>query len=330
MIFDTNILTVWHFVLLLGMFIGMYALLFMVIRKRPVAWRVFATGRPIYYAGWLLALLVMIPAALLLYGTPLLWGLVGSVLMIVLIGRLDEDRSISVRRQLLWQAAIAGWAVYFGWAIPHISNPFGEGVIILSIGGILAFVWLLICMNAMNFLDGADGLASLVGMIAFGALAGISLLPATQDTVTLAFSFIALGALLAFFLWNAPPARVYLGTSGSWFLGLFLGMTAIIGGGKIATAFIVLALPVLDALFVILYRMIKRRNPTKGDTTSHIHHRLLAAHIHPWGILLIVGGITSLLGVVAVVTPTNMKIVTLIVFACIFFLSRAFTMRTAQ
>ncbi len=327
MIFDLSIVSPWHLGLLLGVFVAMHVLLHVLIRRKPVSWRVYSTGKPIYFAGWLLALFIMIPASFVLHDMRLAIGLIGATIMIILIGRLDEDRNISVGRQLFWQALIAGWAVYFGWVIPYISNPIGSGIIVISMGGVAAFVWLLLCMNAMNFLDGTDGLATLVGIIAFIALAGISLLPATQDPITLILSLIAVGALLAFFLWNAPSARVYLGTSGSWFLGLFLGMTAIIGGGKIATALIVLALPVLDALFVVIYRMLKKKNPTKGDRTSHIHHRLLSSRISPWGILLIVGGMTAILGTVGVIVPTHSKLIVLAVFACIFFLGRALTMK---
>lgn len=330
MIFDFAILSSWQLGLLLGVFVAMHVLLQVLIKKKPVSWRVHSTGKPIYYAGWLLALFVMIPSAVLLNNTRLAVGLIGATIMIILIGRLDEDRNISVGRQLFWQALIASWAVYFGWTIPYISNPVGSGIIVLSMGGIAAFCWFLLCMNAMNFLDGTDGLAVLVGMIAFIALAGISLLPATQDPVTLFLSLIAVGALLGFFLWNVPPARVYLGTSGSWFLGLFLGMTAIVGGGKIATALIVLALPVLDALFVILYRIFLRKNPTKGDRTSHIHHRLLSSRISPWGILLLVGGVTAVLGIAGVILPTHSKLIVLVAFACIFFLGRILTLKRAR
>jgi len=327
MIFDTTIITPWHFALLLGVFVGMYAVINQIIKQRFVAFRVYSTGKPIYYMGWLLALFIAIPAAILLHDARLAWGLIGATIMIILIGRLDEDKALSVNKQLFWQSCIALWAVYFGWVIPYISNPFGSGVIMLGVGGALAFIWLMMCMNTMNFLDGTDGLATGVGIIACIALAGISLLPATQDSRTFVLSFIAIGALLAFFLWNAPPARVYLGTSGSWFLGLFIGMTAIIGGGKIATALIVLAIPVFDALFVVLYRLWEKKNPTKGDTTSHIHHTLQQMHISPWGILVILGSITAMLGVVAVTAPTTSKIIALGIFGCIFFVSRAITMR---
>lgn len=327
MILDIKMVSPWHLSALLGMFIAMYSAAGFLVGRKVVAWRVHSTGRPIYYAGWILALLITAAASIAIRNVELVWGLAGSAIMIILIGRLDEDKSIPVPRQLFWQALIALWAVYFGWTIPYVSNPFGEGVIMIAYGGFAAFLWLVLCMNAMNFLDGTDGLASAVGVIAFASLAGISLLPATQDPLTLILSLVALGALTAFFLWNVPPARVYLGTSGSWFLGMFLGMTAMIGGGKIATALIVLALPVLDALFVIFYRVMKKRYPWKGDTTSHIHHRLRAWGISPWGILLFLGFITALLGVVAVIAPTHIKLAALVLFAGIFFVSRAMSMR---
>lgn len=325
--FDTSIISPWHLAALLGVFIGVYAILSTLIRRRPVAWRVYSTGKPLYYAGWIAALCITAAASLVLEDKNLLWGLLGAVCMIVLIGRLDEEKNISPYRQLFWQACIAAWAVYFGWTFSHISDPINGGVMAISFGGLAAFVWFLFCMNAINFLDGTDGLATLTGIIACIALAGISLLPATQDTTTLALSFVGIGGLAAFFLWNAPPARVYLGTSGSWFLGLFLAMTAIIGGGKIATAMIVLAIPVLDALFVIVSRIMRKKAPWKGDGKSHIHHRLQAFGFSSWGILLALGFVTCALALVAVLASTQIKIIALAVFAVLFFAGRMVTMK---
>ncbi len=325
--FDTSIVSPWHLAALLGVFIGVYAIISTIVRMRPVSWRVYSTGKPLYYAGWIAALCITAAASFVLEDRNLLWGLLGAVCIIVLIGRLDEEKKISPYRQLFWQSCIAAWAIYFGWTFSHISDPINGGVMIISFGGIAAFLWFLLCMNAINFLDGTDGLATLVGIIACIALAGISLLPATQDSATLALSLIGIGGLAAFFLWNAPPARAYLGTSGSWFLGLFLAMTAIIGGGKIATAIIVLAIPVLDALFVICYRMIRKKMPWKGDGKSHIHHQLQAFGVSPWGILLILGGITCALAAVAVLASTYVKILVLAAFAILFFTGRAITMK---
>ncbi len=329
MAFDTSIVSVWHLGALLGMFVAIYGIISAMIRVRPASWRVYATGKPLYYAGWVMALCIAALAVFVLKDRNLVLGLVGATCLIVLIGRLDEEKKLSPYRQLFWQMCIAGWAVYFGWEISHVSDPVHGGVLLVPLGGMAAFVWFLLCMNAMNFLDGADGLAVFVGMVACMALAGISMLPATQDATTLALASVGLGGLTAFFLWNAPPARVYLGTSGSWFVGMFLAMTAIIGGGKIATAMIVLAIPVLDALFVVAYRIFRKRAPWKGDRESHIHHRLKARGASSWGMLLLLGGITCALGIVSIMMPTGTKLMILAVFAAIFLAGRVLMMRQA-
>ena len=328
MIFDTSILSPVYLGLGLGMFVVTYALLHAVVTKKPISWRVRATGKPLYWAGWMLAFLISISVATLLHDKYLVVGLLGATLIAILIGRLDEERPLSAGRQLFWQLLIAGWAVYMGWTIPYITNPFGDGVIMLfGWGSLGAFLWIILCMNAMNFLDGTDGLATLTGLIAAITLAAISLLPATQDTRTLTISLIAAGGLAAFFLWNAPPARIYLGTSGSWFVGLIIALISTIGGGKIETAFVVLAIPILDALFVLIHRALSGKLPWKGDRVRHIHHRLQDAGVSPWGILMIGGVVTVILGYVGVIAPTHIKLLVLVVGMLVFFSVRFKTMK---
>ncbi|OGY31013.1 MAG: hypothetical protein A3C02_02180 [Candidatus Andersenbacteria bacterium RIFCSPHIGHO2_02_FULL_45_11] len=326
---DFAIVQTWHLGAMLAMFVITYGLLHILIARKPVSWRVHTTGKPIYYAGWILAIAITIPAAIFLQDMSLAVGLLGAVFIIGIVGRLDEERKLSARRQLFWQMIIAAWAVWWGWSILHITNPFGEGVLVLPamIGSVAAFIWFIVVMNAMNFLDGTDGLASLVALITCVALVGVSLLPETQDARTLLLALIAAGGIGAFFLWNAPSARVYLGTSGSWFLGLILGMIAIIGGGKIATVLIVLALPLIDALFVIVHRIASGKPPWVGDTKRHLHHKLRDAGVSRWGILALAGILTAVLGYVGVAAPTHIKIIVLAVALVLFFVTRFKTMR---
>lgn len=329
MMFDFAVLKVWHLWAMLGMFIATYGILHGIVVRKPVALRVHATGKPVYYAGWILALGIAIPSAIAIANIQLAVGLIGAVAMIVSIGRLDEERKLSPQRQLFWQSVIAIWLIWWGWTIPHITNPFAVGVIVLPaiIGSIAACVWLVTMMNAMNFLDGTDGLASLVSLITCVVLVAVSLLPATQDSVTLTLAIISLGALGAFLLWNVPPARMYLGTSGSWFLGLMIGIIAIIGGGKIATALTVLALPLIDALFVVVHRILSGKAPWVGDTKRHVHHWLKDAGIGQWGILVIIGSMTAMLGYIGVAAPTHIKILVLFIVIIVFFVTRFTTMR---
>lgn len=327
MTFDYAIVQAWHFPAMLAMFVITYTILHAIIIKKPLAWRVYATGKPIYYSGWILALLMTAVSATVIRDIQLFIGLAGSAVMIILIGRLDEERTMSAGKQLFWQMLIALWAVWWGWSIIHITNPFADGVITIPgiLGSIGAFIWFMMLMNAMNFLDGTDGLSSLVAIIALIALAAISLLPATQDATTLTLSLTSLGILGAFFVWNAPPARMYLGTAGSWFIGMMLAMIAIIGGGKMATVFIVLAIPLVDALVVIIHRITSGHAPWVGDK-RHVHHRLASAGVGQWGILFLAALCTAALGYVGVAASTTMKIIVLVCAAIIFAVTRFRTM----
>lgn len=296
--------------------VGVYVLL----RISPRQFRV-ARKPVVYYAGWIIACVIAVASVWMLRSWTLSIGLVVATALILRAGRMDEIKKKSALWQLIVQAGIAGVVVIAGWTIPHITNIFHAGVWELGalVGGALAFVWVIACMNAINFLDGTDGLAPAVGSVAFLALAGISLLPVTQDSVTFGLSIIGFSAMISFFFWNAPPAKIYLGTTGSWFLGLYIALTAMIGGGKIVTTLIVLAIPILDALFVIAHRIYMKKSPWHGDAVSHLHHRLARAGVSKWNIVILVSIITSILGYISVAMPTRFKILAFIIVALLFF-----------
>lgn len=229
---------------------------------------------------------------------PLRLGLISAAVLTLILGTLDDRKNLSPAAQLISQILIVAVAVTSGWSIPYVTNPAGSGVIHLNImlGTLLAALWLIFLINAVNWLDGSDGLAGSVGVVAFFTLIAVSLLPATQDTRTLNLALIGLGALAAFLIWNWPPAKVYLGTAGSWWLGLYLGLVAISGRGKIAITLLVLALPLLDALYVIVKRLIANQPPWRGDTVSHFHHRLRSRGMSPPAICLIAIVLSATLG----------------------------------
>jgi UDP-N-acetylmuramyl pentapeptide phosphotransferase/UDP-N-acetylglucosamine-1-phosphate transferase len=204
--------------------------------------------------------------------------------------------------------------------ITHVSDPVGTGVFqltgvnsLMTVVALTATVaWLILLMNAMNWIDGSDGLAGGVGFIALASLALISLLPQTQDPITFSLAVIGAGSIAGFLIWNAPPARVYLGTVGSWWLGLYIGLVAIIGGGKVATALLVLALPVIDASWVIVQRALARQSLWRGDT-RHLHHRLLAAGYSPRIVFSGALTLSGALGLAAVTLQTQHKLIALVI-----------------
>ena len=136
----------------------------------------------------------------------------------------------------------------------------------------LAVFWIVAMMNAINLLDTMDGLAGGVGAIASGVLFLRTLWfgQASIAVIPLALG----GACVGFLTRNWPPARVFLGSSGALFLGYMLGVVTVVGGVKIGTAFLVLAVPILDVAWVAYRRVAQRRSPLRGGDAEHLPHRL--------------------------------------------------------
>lgn len=324
--FDTYIVTNddfwWALLSFSAVFIGLQVLW----RVQPIALRVPRT-KNIYYGGAWLALVAAVAVALTVNNIRLAAGLIIATGVLLRVARADEKKSLPPWQQLIAQVAIALMVTLSGWAIPHISNPFGTDVLTLSqpiitslftLGSLITLIWLVLLMNTVNWLDGSDGLAASVSLVALATLAAVSLLPQTQDHLTLQLSLLGIGVVAAFLVWNWYPARFHLGTTGSWFLGLYIGLVAIVGGGKIATTLLVFAIPVLDVAAVIVSRLRRGQAPWQGDRVHHLHFRLRARSLNPSHIALLLTGITVLLGIAALVLQTYQKIVAFSSAAIIF------------
>jgi UDP-N-acetylmuramyl pentapeptide phosphotransferase/UDP-N-acetylglucosamine-1-phosphate transferase len=198
---------------------------------------------------------------------------------------------------LLWQIGAALLVVLPSVFIPGGANPTdppgtvhydqGAGVLTTSVqspfGGIIelplalgvgfTIVWLVGVTNAINWIDGLDGLAAGVTVVACAVLFVIT--GPVLGQYTLSYLPLALGAAtLGFLPYNFHPARIFMGDSGAMFLGFTLAIMSIIGGAKLATALLVLGVPMLDAAFLIIYRLMRGRSPMAADR-RHLHHRLL-------------------------------------------------------
>lgn len=323
-VLDTSIITSNHLIHFGATFIAVYGILWVLLRSRVPLLRSVTTQPNVYYAGSIVLGAVALAAYWMIQDPWLRAGLLGASFLTLLIGTIDENRPLTASTQLVWQIVIASCAVAWGWSITSVSNLTGEGVILLDLyhlgnialpAAIVTVGWLLLLMNALNWLDGVDGSAAGVGFVALGTLAVVSLLPSIHHAATFDLALIGAGGVLGFLLWNFAPARVYLGTSGSWFLGLYIGLIAIMSGGKIVTTLLVLALPVIDAILVIIQRLVAGQVPWRGDTTYHLHHRLRARGWRDRSIALLVIGITVILGVGAIILQTQYKIIAFVIAA---------------
>jgi UDP-GlcNAc:undecaprenyl-phosphate GlcNAc-1-phosphate transferase len=202
--------------------------------------------------------------------------LISSLAMFAL-GFRDDLKPLGAKKKLLGQILIAVVVCAFGIGIQRFKVPFTATVIDLGGWGVLITVlWLVGMTNLINLIDGADGLAGGICLMLMALLAYVG---HQSGSFELLVSGMA-GALLGFLWFNFPPARIYLGDGGAYFLGFQIGLFAILSSHKgtvfaaLAAPLFVLALPIVDTALAILRRGL-RGLPIFRPDRSHIHHHLL-------------------------------------------------------
>ena len=182
---------------------------------------------------------------------------------------------------------------------------------------VITLFWIVGMLNTINFLDGLDGLAAGVGAIAALMFAWHSYQIAlkTGQYTVVAFPLALAGALLGFLPYNFAPARIFLGSAGAYLIGYQLATLAIIAPAKIATALLVMAVPILDVAWQIIDRLRRGQSPLRGDR-GHLHFRLSDGGLPTRRIVLGYYAVSLSFGLVAIFTPTPLvKLVMLLVLA---------------
>lgn len=250
---------------------------------------------------------------------PVKIGLLLASLGILIFGAGDDLRHFSWKSQLIFQMLIGLLMIHSGLGVDYIANPFGGSEFRLdgntwagiSVGGSLfILLWIVGFMNVVNWLDGMDGLAG--GVV---GVAGITLFfLAVSELVNqppLGVMAIALvGALAGFLFYNSHPAKIFMGTSGSYFLGFLLAALAVFAGGKIATVFMVMGFPILDAFWVVVKRLSDGKSPFAGDR-SHFQYNLLDRGWSERQVVLFICLLSAVFGLAALVFQGTDKFVAL-------------------
>ena len=264
------------------------------------------------------------------------WGLLGAFL--IMLSQIPDDLfGLPPWLKLLAQVAVAVLAMAAGLRIDHVStplnnpfdpNPLASPVALPLVLAVPATVlWFVGMINAVNALDGIDGLAGGVVAIAAGVLALHTARYMGQE-IGVAYLLGLLAAVcVGFLFWNWPPARLIMGDTGSHFLGFTLAMLSILGGARLATAMLVLGIPILDYAYVIYTRLRTGRAAMHYDL-GHLQHRLLDAGVPRSAILGLLYSLTILAGVAALFLEKTQKLfgfgaLLVLAFAVIIALPRA-------
>lgn len=199
--------------------------------------------------------------------------------LVALIGVADDFRSLSPLEKFIGQIIASSVLLFFGLGIDFIALPFVEGTLVLGYWSIpFTLFWMVAMMNVINFIDGLDGLAA--GVSSISAFTFFFYLVSKGKFGMAIIAVILAGACLGFLRYNFYPARIFMGDSGSMFIGYLLGAIAIQGVMKSVAAIallvpiVIVGVPIIDTFFAIVRRYAHRQPLTVADR-GHIHHRLL-------------------------------------------------------
>lgn len=222
----------------------------------------------------------------------IVFGISAGISLSLLVGFIDDLIDVSPYIRFVLNMITAGVVVLAGLGIPYVSNPLGgsirldiirlvipfiQGKSILIIADIFAIVWLVMCMNFINWSKGIDGqLPGFVGIASiFMSILALRFSGHDIDAHTVfLIGIITSASFIGFIPLNIYPQKILPGYAGGSLAGLMLGILSILSWGKLGTMVMVLSVPLIDATYVFITRLAKKRSPFKGDS-NHLHHRLL-------------------------------------------------------
>lgn len=264
------------------------------VHKQPIP----RMGGLAIYAGVVISVWMVLPIDREMIGM-----LLGGTI-IVIMGIFDDMKPLSAKTKLAVQILCAAILIYFGLRIGKFNIPFTEGkAIYLGVFSIpVTIFWIVGITNTLNLIDGLDGLAAGVATIAALSLAYVAHVVGRPETAVMTLAIA--GAAVGFLPYNFNPAKIFMGDTGSLFLGFMLAAISIDGAVKGATALatvvpvLALGVPIFDTTFAICRRALNGR-PIMEPDKGHLHHRLLSAGMGQKRTVLILYGVSATLGLSA-------------------------------
>lgn len=229
--------------------------------------------------------------------------LIGSFIILV-TGIIDDIKPVPAKYKILGQIAGAAVIPLYGGIVLEDISAFG---LYLNFGVLavpVTIIFIVAIINCINLIDGLDGLSSGITSIYFLTVGIIGLLLNNSNGLDITLTFIMLGSTLGYLLHNFPPAKIFMGDSGSMFLGYIIAVIALLGFKNITLTSVIipmllLAIPIMDTLFAILRRLINHK-PIGEPDKNHFHHQLLKLNLSKRKTVLIIYVIDILFAVASI------------------------------
>ena len=249
-------------------------------------------------------------------------GILLGAIIILVVGVLDDCLALPALPKFFAQIAAGTLVVLHGCEIRYLTNPFSPIPFDLGLlAGPVTVFWIVLMTNAVNFIDGLDGLAVGVSSISTGTMLVIALLMGEESVAVILAAL--LGACMGFIPYNFNPAQIFMGDTGSTFLGFLLASLSVQGLFKMYAVisfmvpFLILGVPFFDVSFAVIRRLAKGQNPMTADR-GHIHHRLIDMGLSQKQSVAIVYLLTGVLGLAAVLLANTTETKAFILFAAVF------------
>jgi UDP-GlcNAc:undecaprenyl-phosphate/decaprenyl-phosphate GlcNAc-1-phosphate transferase len=273
------------------------------------------------FGSFLLVSLAMLFTGHLLGNIPLkqLVGIWTGGVILMIGGYLDDKYRLPAGYSIIFPILACLTVVTSGIQAVSVHNPFSGETILLNevmnfglplVSGLVVFLWTMGMTYTTKIMDGMDGLVTGIAAIAGMVLFGLSLTPDVMQPQTALLAMIFVGSLLGFLILNFYPAKIFLGEGGSTFAGYLLAILAIVSGGKVATAILVMGIPVLDLIWVLLQRVFNKQSVFQGDR-RHLHFKLTEIGFSEPQAVLFLYALTGIFGVSALFLQSMGKLIAL-------------------
>jgi len=232
------------------------------------------------------------------------WGIIAGGFLMFVLGLIDDCYDLPPWAQYCGYLSAAFVAIATLIILERFNNPITNTLVILPAWLYIpaTLFWMTGMTVTVNWLDGLDGLAAGVAAI-LSAILAVHMIRMGQYSVV-PQPLALLGASLGFLIYNVPPARVFMGSNGAFFLGYLMGALGLIAGARVATVLLVMGLPIVDVAWTILDRVRHKENATQGDR-RHLHYRLQDAGLSTRAIVISYWGFCSLFGILALFLPSR-------------------------
>lgn len=256
--------------------------------------------------------------------------LIGSFI-IILTGIMDDIKPISAKTKLIGQILASLVVVFYGNIILKDISAFGIYIDFGIFAYPITILFIISCINCLNLIDGLDGLAAGISSIFFLTV-GIITFIRGEFGLPYELTFILLGASLGFLVHNFNPASIFMGDTGSMFLGFIIAVITLLGFknvmmSSIIIPLLILAIPILDTLFAIIRRKLKGESISKPDK-FHIHHQLLNRNFSQKATVLIIYAINVLFSLASIVYILKNRELGYIIYGILLIIFVTFIMKT--